>query len=203
MIVIRFHSYLLLFFFSDGQKIAKKLCSSISKETKAAQRLLEEYNAAASELSSSEPVLSLQDVLPLQSEFWRQNPSITSNSDVPWKTKEEIIQSYLTIKRCEEELKLLTSEMQATVQYWFDRVVCISTKLEQMNCPNQYERGVKCVLLQLKRDAEIQHQCAANTFSKLIHVPSDIMSKEHINSSSDTEDDSETESEDTDSDMDI
>ncbi len=42
--------------FIDGQKIAKKLCSSISKETKVAQRLLEEYNEATCELSCADQI---------------------------------------------------------------------------------------------------------------------------------------------------
>ncbi len=40
----------------DDQKIVKKLSTSISKETKTAKRLLDEYATAACELSTSEPL---------------------------------------------------------------------------------------------------------------------------------------------------
>ncbi len=93
--------------------------------------------------------------------------------------------------------------MLSTVQYWFDRVVSISTKLEEMECPNQYEKGVKCILVHLKRDTELQHHRAVDSFSKLIHIPGDIILGHciHSTSSSSADSDTETESEDSDSDM--
>ena len=64
-----------VFLYADGQKIAKKLC--LSKETRVARHLLEEYNAAACELSPSDPAASLQEVLSLKSDFWVQgSPSV-------------------------------------------------------------------------------------------------------------------------------
>lgn len=138
----------------------------------------------------------LQDVLHPQADFWKLNPSIESNSCVSWQAKQEIAQSYLT-KRCEEELELLKSDMCATIQYWSDRVTRVSTKLEEIICSgSQYERGVRCVLLHLKMDAECQHQRAASAFTKMIPIPGRVES-----TSSGALDDSDTESEDTDTEL--
>ncbi len=117
----------------------------------------------------------LQDVLHPQADFWKLNPSIESNSCVSWQAKQEIAQSYLT-KRCEEELELLKSDMCATIQYWSDRVTRVSTKLEEIICSgSQYERGVRCVLLHLKMDAERQHQRATSAFTKMIPIPGRVV----------------------------
>ena len=59
------------FFFLDGQKIAKKLSISITKETKGVKCLLEEYLLIFDELQCDGPLPSLSEVLCLESDFWK------------------------------------------------------------------------------------------------------------------------------------
>ena len=56
-----------------GKKIPKKLCNSISKETKAAKKLFQEYSTAAYGLKSVEPLPSFGDILQPQADFWVQH----------------------------------------------------------------------------------------------------------------------------------
>ena len=208
------HDFILIFFRGvisihvDGQKIAKKLCSSIAKETKVARQLLEKYNAAAYELCSGDPLPSLQDVLSLDSDFWAYNSNTKSESSIAWKTKQEIIRTSLMLQRCEEEMEILQSDMLATVKYWFDRIKCISDKLQDLEfSPDSiYIKGMKCVLKRLKTDAELQHHRAKTMFSQFVELPSTVMTStenvvgvdvDNIESDSESED-SDTESEESD-----
>ncbi len=161
--------------FIDGQKIAKKLCSSISKESKVAQRLLEEYNEATCELSCADPPASLQDVLSLKSDFWVQVYPSVSNPSVPWKTREEIIPAFLTMKRSQEELALLQSDMICTVKYWHPRIQNLVEQLKaQEHSEDQYMRGTNSMLRKMKRGAELQCQKAISMFSAFVMIPSDV-----------------------------
>ena len=42
---------------------------------------------------SSEPLPSLKEVLSLELDFWTQKQVISESGSIPWKTKEEIVQS--------------------------------------------------------------------------------------------------------------
>ena len=127
---------MMLCFNADGQKIAKKLCCRITKDTKRIRILLEDYNAAAYELQSEEPTVSLADVLSLYSDFWTHDShsNCTSAEDIPWKVKEEICQVFLMIQRSNEELVMLKADMLSTIAYWFKRRTSIASKLDELNC---------------------------------------------------------------------
>ena len=90
-----------------------------------ARSLLEDYNATSSELSPGDPLPSLQDVLSLKSDFWVQDYSSVPEEIIPWRTRVEIIQSYLMMKPSEEELTMLKSDMICTVSYWFHGIESI------------------------------------------------------------------------------
>ena len=168
-----------VFLYADGQNIAKKLCSGISKETRVARHLLEEYNAAACEFSPSDPAATLQEVLSLKSDFWVQGSPSVPESSILWKTREEtreeIIQASLTMKQSEEELQILKSDMICTVQFWFHRIETIANKLKALeHSPDTlYIRGVKNMLRKMKTDAELQCQKATSLFSVFVAIPSD------------------------------
>ena len=197
-----------VFLYADGQKIAKKLCSGISKETRVARHILEEYNAAACELSPSDPAASLQEVLSLKSEFWVQGSPSVPESSIPWKTREEIIQASLTMKRSEEELQILKSDMICTVHYWFHRIETIANKLKALeHSPDTlYIRGAKNMLRKMKTDAELQCQKATSLFSVFVAIPSDVTIEGLVSSieadESDSESEYDTEEEDSDYDHD-
>ena len=123
-----------------------------------ARHLLEEYNAAACELSSSDPAASLQEVLSLKSDFWVQGSPFVPELSIPRKTREEIILASLTMKQSEEELQILKSDMICTVQYWFHRIETIVNKLKalEQSPDTLYIRGVKNMFRKMKTDAELQ-----------------------------------------------
>ena len=94
----------------DGQKIAKRLAKNITKETRKATHLVQEYNNQCIEESSP---ISLVDVLSPDSTFW--NAEARSES---FRVRREIIEAFLRMERSTEELELLKSEMKSTMQYW-------------------------------------------------------------------------------------
>ncbi len=76
----------------DRQKIAKKLCTSIAKETKCSEKLFAKYCSAMYGLNSKEPQPSLQDVLQPQSEFWTKTTlDNIPDAKIPWKTKRTFV----------------------------------------------------------------------------------------------------------------
>ena len=165
------------FFFTDGQKIAKKLSVSIMKETKGVKFLLEDYLLILDELRCDGPLPSLSEVLFLGSDFWKVN-SLAEQTDatIPWKIKEEIAQAFLVTKRSNEELRMLEVEMTAVIQYWFNRVMVIVGRLNELtfDCEDLYIRGARSLLERLKLEAELHHQKAFTMFSKFIDVRSFI-----------------------------
>ena len=165
------------FFFTDGQKIAKKLSVSIMKETKGVKFLLEDYLLILDELQCDGPLPSLSEVLFLGSDFWKVN-SLAEQTDatIPWKIKEEIAQAFLITKRSNEELRMLEVEMTAVIQYWFNRVMLIVGRLNELtlDCEDLYISGARSLLGRLKLEAELHHQKAFTMFSKFIDVRSFI-----------------------------
>ncbi len=98
-----------------------------------------------------------------------------SNPSVPWKTREEIIQAFLTMKRSQEELALLQSDMICTVKYWHPRIQNLVEQLKaQEYSEDQYIRGTNSMLRKWKRDAELQCQKAISLFSAFVMISSDI-----------------------------
>lgn len=188
----------------DGQKIAKKLSSSISKETRAAKRLLDEYDAAAYEMDMSKPLPSLQEVLSLESEFWMSRRHVNTSDSIPWKTKEELVQTYLLIKRCEEEESMLTADMISTLKYWKNHVNSVNLRLDEIGDPKtQYEHGLRCILQRSLLLAEFQHHRAVNAFSRFIQVPDEVLLKStKLNDNLEVDSDSSDESDESDSDSD-
>ncbi len=165
---------------TDGQKIAKKLGSSITKETRVVRRLLEQYNLAVNELADS-PV-ALEDVLSLKSEFWTSNSPTLPSSSIPWKTKEEIIQTFLLMKRCEEEKALLKLEMESTVQYWFNQVTVVTKKIDELNSGlsgDQYTSGLKSLLQSKRQSSENHYHRATAAFTQFVELPSTVTSAQH------------------------
>ena len=57
------------FLIKDGQRIAKRLSSSVNKETSRARQLLNDYNTVSSEIATSFSPLILSDVLPADSDM--------------------------------------------------------------------------------------------------------------------------------------
>ena len=84
----------------DGQKIAKKLCSNIGKETKRCKNLLADYNVCTMELCSGEPPALLSDVLMLSSNFWNKSQRPSSRIEQRLKKKQyKLFLSFTEVKK--------------------------------------------------------------------------------------------------------
>lgn len=164
--------------YTDGQKIAKRLSSSITKETKKAKELLMEYNETSSQLDicREHSPLQLQEVLPINSELWQSSPlpeCMTSRS-VPWHSKREIIQAFLLKQRCEEELQLLEDAMRNVLEYWSNRIAAITGEIEQLQENDdglaQFNIGAINSLKHLLWESELQISKAVASFRNIIVV---------------------------------
>ena len=88
MLLISYH------YFIDRQKIAKILCKNITKETRKATRLVQDYNKQCTEQSvmTEQSVISVSDVLSPDSPFWATQTSATSHG-IPLKVRRDIIEA--------------------------------------------------------------------------------------------------------------
>ena len=183
----------------DGQKIAKKLCSNIGKETKRCKNLLADYNVCTMELCSGEPPALLSDVLMLSSNFWNKSQRPSSRIEqVPWKIKEEAVQAFLIFHRSKEDLELLEKEMICTVSYLLQRKKYITNKLCELDTMKEdlYLKGAKCLLEHLKWDAEFNFGKAFVVFSRCIDLPAHLVDeKSCVITVEESDDESEVDSE--------
>lgn len=116
----------------DGQKIAKKLCSQISKETKQIKLFLEEFNACQGDMSLSEA----QDPMLIQARLKSAGHVCVEGGE-----KHEILQAYLAYCRSKEELVLLEREARNVVSYYEHKKEVIFQEME-----NQSSRGTIALL---------------------------------------------------------
>ncbi len=96
---------LLIHLFSDGQKIATRLCKQINKENKIIKTVL---NQLCVEENLKEPQFSV--VIDTTSSFWEDNcdSNVLSGEDmIPLTKKREITHNYLLLSRSKEELEMI------------------------------------------------------------------------------------------------
>ena len=123
---------------ADGQKIAKRLSSQITKETSNLKKLVLEYNAR----TIPDPELSIEAAI---------DPHSTLFVSSVTKRKQDIIQAYLRKKRSEEEIELLKSEMKQTLHYLEQKekmLTCACRSIAQ--CSEHFHLGAHNILTQFK-----------------------------------------------------
>lgn len=180
----------------DGQKIAKRLSVNITKETRTAKKLLQEYNTAASAVNDAHIPINVEEALLPDSDFW-QTVAIPSSSVLSWSTKKDITSAYLLKKRCEEELCLLKEEMLNVLVYCRQFKELLNNLIDNTRSnEDQYSKGLASLLLKKLEDVRHYHSTAEATFTKVEGL---LLSTETI-SNSDNESVSSDEDEDTDSD---
>ena len=184
---------------ADGQKIAKKLAISITKETKRTKQFLEEYNSTLPQLNSSDCPVRLNEVLQLDSNFWTPSINVSSHPSIPWNVKKDIIQAFLMLQRSKEEMVLLQADMIATVSYWHKRRNLITKTIEELelsgSSEDSYIRGAKCILQQCRWEAELLQCKSVIAFGNCISLPSELVQVQHSESESDLSDDDSSDSE--------
>ena len=157
-------------FASDGQKIAKRLSTSITKETGTTRKLLLDYNATLASIESESRQVTLEEVLSPDSEFWiTQIPPPKPSSQwhhIPWVKKKEMIQAHLLVDRSKEELSLLMEEKQNTLDYWAGVKATVHNYLtlytEQTQTP--YSAGSISLLRKYLVEAEYYHSTTSSVF---------------------------------------
>ena len=96
-----------------GQKIAKKLSTQVSKETRVLKALLQEYNACQAILTGNYSGLTLMDALDSSTLAHILHPKLCAYTP----GKQEIINAYLIMTRSIEEIEMLQSEMQNIIYF--------------------------------------------------------------------------------------
>ena len=99
---------------SDGQAIAKRLCTQITKATGAIKQLVKEYTKQnVDTLDCKYPsTISVEDALNIDSPLWLVlNDDIQSHSTVPYCLKRQLIDLVHVRKRCQEEIANTKEEM--------------------------------------------------------------------------------------------
>ena len=170
---------------ADGQKIAKRLCRQITKETNKLKRLVMEYNLR----TSPDTELTVEMVIDPQNTL-----STDHGTTLTLRQRHNIIQAYLRKKRSEEEIELLETEMKRTLETLLEKEEKLShmcAKLIQNT--DQFSRGAHNVITNIK--LRIEH-CIAKSrmaFNKACSLCIDSeeceSESDHIDSDSDTEDD--------------
>ena len=186
---------------TDGQKIAKRLATSITKETKKIKQFLEEYNVILAQLKSQ--LCTVAEILDVDSTFWTTSHNlvaINASNETSLSHKKKLIEAYITMKRSDEELKMLTHEMQNTTMYWHTRKMHIKKQLRLVKesplsttgTSYLYLRGTQCLFTKLFYEAEQFLLRCEIAFSQFIPLVSLCESSQH--SSPSGIDDSESES---------
>lgn len=111
-----------LHYFTDGQKIAKRISSQINKETKKLKKLVLDYNR-----DSLLPEMTIQTAL---------NPDETVESDVcstitqlqiSTEAKNDLVHAYLKKVRSSEEIDILKNEVKYSLDYLQEKQQCIKS----------------------------------------------------------------------------
>ena len=180
----------------DGQKIAKRLSVSITKETKTAKKLLQEYNAAASAINDAHVPICVEEALLPDSDFW-QTVAMPSSSPLSWSTKKDITSAYLLKKRSEEELRLLKGEMQNVLVYCRQFEELLNNLIDNTRSSvDQYSKGLASLLLKKLEDVRLYHSTAEATFTKVEGLLPSTESSDNESESSDEDTDSDSSDED-------
>lgn len=157
----------LMFMSTDGQKIAKRLCSQITKETRTVQHILGEYNAI---LENPMDAISAVDALdPSKLKCQLQLLGIRATGS-QLEERREIIQAFLCYKRSLEEIDLLKEDINNVVTYYEavkSTVVCEIDLLEKRVDP--ISRGMKALLHHFLADLE-QRLRESRISAKSIHT---------------------------------
>lgn len=156
---------------AEGQKIAKKLSSQINKESITLQSLLEEYNACGVSYSDSLCFPDIFDPSIVESKL----QSLGTWCSLAAGEKRKIIDSYLVLCRCKEEIAMLQEDVSNVVAYYTTRRSVIQEQIQWHSCQESlYSKGATSLL-----------QSALNETSRLlsqsIHA-ADLIQKKTSNS---------------------
>ena len=152
--------------------------------------LLQEYNACQA-VSGSINSLTLHDILDSSTLARLLQPKLCALTP----DKQELINTYIMLKRTSEEICMLESEMANVTQYFEDRRDTIESTLMAIKPECAYTRGARALLLNLLQVTRLQVDKCRRLFSVCLHqlhsasLPEDDRDTEDSDSSSDDDDD--------------
>lgn len=118
--------------YTDGQKIAKRLSAQISKQVANIRSQLQEYNDLSSQDGSNTDEITLPMALDPATIATKVHLS-TTTVQVCSDKRRDVIDAYLTICRCEEELAMLQSESHNVVTYYDKKKQIILDELDSLS----------------------------------------------------------------------
>ena len=151
---------LLFLYDADGQKIAKKLSIQISRETRKIKEFLPEFNACQNMIGESE--ILLEDALNPSKLTSIMQLNVDQSKQELTDSKRELINSYLTMKRADEELSMLTAEMSNTIHHYEREVGIVQKCIEQYsNEVDAFSKGAVALLQAhlIRLQAQVKESC--------------------------------------------
>ena len=122
--------FVCLHFYTDGQKIAKKLCAQIKKESREVLSMLGEYNAVQE--SPADVLCSSEAYDPCALRLRLQSLGLQTIG-ARLQERQEIMQAYLTLSRSIEEMELLKEDIKNVVSY-YQKVKSVVLELKLRIC---------------------------------------------------------------------
>ena len=174
----------------EGQKIAKKLSTQISKEGKLIRSLLEEYNACRITNDTDSAEFTISEVF---------DPSILENKlqslgiwcSLASGERREIIDSYLILCRCQEEIAMLQEDAKNIVAYYENgkKVLHEEIQGQSSNVQSSYSKGATALQYNaLTETSRLLHQSihtAELIRNRLSQLPSSLDSNISLYTDSD------------------
>ncbi len=148
---------------------------------KSLKSLLEDYNSCLED--SSKDVLSLDEVLDVAAlEAKLQDLGVWCQKTMP--EKREVMDAYLLLCRSQEEILMLTEDIQNVISFYNSKASCIIQIQGRVEPNTPYNRGIKSLLHSLWLDVSSLLERAKQTYlSMLQETDADIYT-------SDSDDDS-------------
>jgi len=168
--LIFYHNFYFRFIISDGQKIAKKLAAHIGKETATIKTLVPQFNSCMEAQNGSEAKgLLIEEALDST-----KLAALTTSSSFLSKEKQDIIGTYLRIKRSTEELSLLKIEMKNTQDYYATKLAVLKDLIEEHRLQGSlFGQGAVSLLLTLHGDVKQDLMKCTKDFSPFFHSPTE------------------------------
>lgn len=174
-------------FILDGHKIARKLSKQISAITKVLKSILADYNSECPIIGESQ--VPLLDALNPSSPIWCNINDSEADDGIPLILKQNIVHCYLTKKRCEEEINIISIELNNLKSYYTHQIILVNETLQVMDQTSLLEKGYVALLNQLKWRYEVLLQKCCNSQETVVDDGSDNNSEDNYDDSSDDSDD--------------
>lgn len=150
---------------SDGQGIAIKLSSQITKVTESLQKCLGTINALGGEEITFDVAKDPKSGL-----YCNETPPMHENDNVPLATKKQLIGLHCLRERCHEEIDLVKVEMIRILTHNFKQIQIIDEYLEALG-PSVHESGLRALLFQKKMSIHLEQSQLGKCFDVLSVSP--------------------------------